>query len=411
MRDNDVHWDGRATTDWDVALAKRAQRMTSSVIRETLKLMATPGMISLGGANPSPDLFPIREFQEASQYVLEHAGARALQYGVTEGYPPLKQYLLSKVHKYGVPAKEENILIANGSQQALDLIGKVFINPGDTVLTDRPTYLGAIQAWTAYEARFVTVPLDEDGTRVDLIEDILKREPVKFIYCLPNFHNPAGVTLSLERRQKLVDLAARHGVFIIEDDPYGELRFVGEDITPIVVLHKENTIYLSTFSKTLAPGIRLGWIVAPAKIVAKFVQAKQGADLHTSTFVQMIAHDICQRGFLRQHVKRIRETYSERCAVMLSAMDKYFPSGLQWTRPQGGLFLWVTLPEGTDSIALLKVAVEEKVAFIPGTAFYSDGESGRNAFRLTFATASPEMIEEGIRRLGKAIERQLARTQ
>ena len=409
MNDNGVNWDGKVTTDWNKALAKRTARMTSSIIRETLKLMSTPGIISLGGGMPAPELFPVREFQEACRYILEHEAQQALQYSVTEGYPPLKQYLMAKMQKYGVPAEEENILIVNGSQQALDLIGKVFLNPGDTVLTDRPTYLGAIQAWNAYEARFVTVPLDDDGTRVDLIEDILKREPVKFIYCLPNFHNPAGVTLSLERRHKLVDLAARYGVFIIEDDPYGELRFAGEDITPIVVLHKENTIYLSTFSKTLAPGIRLGWIVAPAKVIVKLVQAKQAADLHTSIFVQMVANDICQRGFLRQHVKRIRNTYKERCAVMLAAMERYFPPGVRWTRPQGGLFLWVMLPEGVDSMELLKDALEEKVAFIPGTAFYPDGLDGQNALRLTFSTASPDMIEEGIKRLGKAIERQLVK--
>jgi 2-aminoadipate transaminase len=360
---------------------------------------------------PAPELFPIREFQEACRYVLEHDGAAALQYGVTEGYPPLKQYLVSKMRKYGVPAEEENILIVNGSQQALDLVGKVFLDTGDTVLTDRPSYLGAIQAWSAYEAQYVTVPLDDEGTRVDLIEDILKRERVKFIYSLPNFHNPAGVTLSLERRRQLVDVAARYGVFIIEDDPYGELRFEGEDITPIAVMHKENTIYLSTFSKTLAPGIRLGWIVAPSKIISKLVQAKQGADLHTSTFVQMVVNDICQRGFLRQHVKRIRDTYRERCAGMLSAMEKYFPEGVRWTRPQGGLFMWVRLPEGADCMELLDAAVEEKVAFIPGTAFYPDGNSGHNTLRLTFATASPEMIQEGIRRLGKAIEKQLANVQ
>jgi len=406
---DEVIWDGKITTDWERLLARRTQRMTSSIIRETLKLMTTPGMISLAGGSPAPELFPIREFQEACRYVLEHDGPQSLQYAVTEGYPPLRQFLVSKMCKYGVPAEEDNILIVNGSQQALDLLGKVFINPGDTVLTDQPTYLGALQAWSAYEARFVTVPLDDEGSRVELMEDILKREPVKFIYCLPNFHNPAGVTLSLERRRQLVDLAARHGVFIVEDDPYGELRFEGEDITPIVVQHKENTIYLSTFSKTLAPGIRLGWIVAPKKMISRLVQAKQGSDLHTSGFLQMVANDICQRGFLRQHVKNIRDTYRQRCSVMLAAMDKHFPAGIRWTRPKGGLFLWVILPKGADCMDLLKDAVEEKVAFIPGTAFYPDPSSGRNTFRLTFATASPEMIEEGIRRLGKAIEKQLAK--
>jgi 2-aminoadipate transaminase len=224
---------------------------------------------------------------------------------------------------------------------------------------------------------------------------------------MPNFHNPAGVTLSLERRHRLVELAAKYGVFILEDDPYGELRFEGEDLTPLVVMHKENVVYLSTFSKTLAPGIRLGWIVAPSKVLTRLVQAKQGADLHTSIFTQMMANDICQRGFLRQHVKYIRDTYRERCGVMLAAMEKYFPAGVHWTKPQGGLFLWVVLPERVDAMALLKDALEEKVAFIPGSAFYPDG-SGKNTLRLTFSSASSEMIEEGIRRLGRAIEKQLA---
>lgn len=408
MVDKVVNWDGQWTTDWDKALAKRTRRMTSSIIRETLKLMSTPGIISLGGGMPAPELFPLREFREACRYVLEHEGPQSLQYSVTEGYPPLKEYLVAKMRKYGVPAEENNILITSGSQQALDLVGKAFIDPGDAVLTDRPTYLGAIQAWNAYEAHYVTVPIDDDGTQVDLVEDILKRERIKFIYCMPNFHNPAGVTLSLERRRRLVELAAKYDVFILEDDPYGELRFEGEDITPLVVMHKENVVYLSTFSKTLAPGIRLGWIVAPSKVLTKLVQAKQGADLHTSIFTQMIANDICQRGFLRQHVKDIRDTYRERCGVMLAAMEKHFPTGVHWTRPKGGLFLWVVLPKEIDSMALLKDALEEKVAFIPGSAFYPDG-SGENTFRLTFSTASPEMIEEGIHRLGKAIQKQLAR--
>ena len=409
MMGNVVDWDGKITTDWNEVLAERTEHMKSSIIRETLKLMATPGLISLAGGMPAPELFPVREFQDACRYVLEKNGVQALQYSVTEGYGPLRQFLVDKMRKYGVPAEEENVLIVNGSQQALDLIGKVFLNPGDKVLTDGPTYLGAIQAWQAYEAQLVTVPLDDDGTRVDMIEDILKRESVKFIYCLPNFHNPAGVTLSSERRRKLVDLAARYGVFIVEDDPYGELRFEGDDITPVVVMHKENTVYLSTFSKTLSPGIRLGWIAAPAKVIGRLVQAKQGADLHTSIFVQMVANDICQRGFLRQHVKRIRDTYRERCGVMLSAIQKYFPAGVHWTRPQGGLFLWVMLPEGLDSMELLKAALAEKVAFIPGSAFYPKSEDGKNALRLTFSTASPEMIEEGIRRLGRAIEAHLAK--
>ncbi|MBC8448253.1 MAG: PLP-dependent aminotransferase family protein [Chloroflexi bacterium] len=390
-------------------LAQRAERMKSSVIRELLKVTLQPDVISFAGGLPAPELFPIREFREACNYVLKYEGEKALQYGPTEGYPPLKEFLADKMQKYGVPAEPSNILLTNGSQQALDLIGKVFVDPGTVVLTGRPTYLGAIQAWNSYEARFVTVPLDDDGMQVDLLEEVLKREPVRFIYVLPNFHNPAGTTLPLQRRIKLAELAAEYGVFIVEDDPYGELRFEGEDITPIVVLHKENTIYLSTFSKTLAPGVRLGWIVAPEQVTAKLVQAKQGADLHTSTYVQMIVNDICQRGLLRPHVRKLREVYRERRDVMLAALEEHFPEGTSWTRPQGGLFLWPRLPEGLDCDDLLKIAVqEEKVAFVPGYAFYPDGD-GRNTMRLNFSNAQPDKIREGIARLGRAIKRQLAK--
>ena len=406
---NVSRFDGQYTTDWENVLAQRTERMRSSVIRELLKVTLQPDVISFAGGLPAPELFPIREFQEACAYVLTHEGEKALQYGPTEGYPPLKEFLAEKMQKYGVPAEPPNILLTNGSQQALDLIGKVFIDPGTVVLTGCPTYLGAIQAWNAYQARFVTVPLDDDGMQVDLVEEVLKREPVRFIYVLPNFHNPAGTTLPLERRLRLVELAAKYGVFIVEDDPYGELRFEGEDITPIVVLHKENTIYLSTFSKTLSPGVRLGWLVAPEAVTAKLVQAKQGADLHTSTYVQMIVNDICQRGLLVSHVKRLRKVYRQRRDVMLAALEEHFPEGTSWTRPQGGLFLWARLPEGFDAGEFLKIAVkEEKVAFVPGFAFYPDG-NGRNTLRLNFSNAQPDKIREGIARLGRAIKRELAK--
>ncbi len=406
---NTCRYDGQYTCDWEQVLAQRTERMQSSVIRELLKFTLLPDVISFAGGMPAPELFPVRAFEEACRYVLTHEAQRALQYGSTEGYPPLKEFLAEKVQKYGVPAKPPNILLTNGSQQALDLIGKLFIDPGTVVLTGCPTYLGAIQAWNAYQAHFVTVPLDHDGMRVDLVEEVLKREPVRFIYVLPNFHNPAGTTLPLERRLQLAELAAEYGVFIVEDDPYGELRFEGEDITPINVLHKENTIYLSTFSKTLAPGVRLGWLVAPETIVAKLAQAKQGADLHTSTFVQMVVNDICQRGLLKSHVRTLREVYHERRDVMLTALEEHFPEGASWTRPQGGLFLWVSLPKEFDTGEFVKTAVtKEKVAFVPGYAFYPDGD-GSNTMRLNFSNAQPDKIREGIARLGRAIKRELAR--
>jgi 2-aminoadipate transaminase len=247
--------------------------------------------------------------------------------------------------------------------------------------------------------------------RMDKLERALEKNPgVKFIYVLPNFHNPAGTTLPLDRRYKLVELAARHNAFIIEDDPYGELRFEGEDIIPICALHKENVIYLSTFSKTLAPGLRLGWVVAPEAVIAKFVQAKQGADLNTSTLIQYLAYDICQRGLIRAHVRKIRKVYRERRDVMLQAMEEHFPPSVSWTRPEGGLFLWARLPDSVDAEELLKLAIEEKVAFVPGIAFYPSGSDGRCCMRLNFSNAQPEMIQEGIARLGRAIKRMLSET-
>ncbi len=401
-------YDGQYTTAWDKTLAHRTEWMKSSIIRELLKFTMQPDVISFAGGMPAPELFPVRDFREACEWILTHDAEYALQYGPTEGYAPLKDYLVEAMLKYDLPAEHGNVLLTNGSQQALDLIGKVFINEGDKIITCRPTYLGAIQAWNVYCANFVTVPLDDDGMRMDELEKTIQQHPdAKFIYVLPNFHNPAGTTLSLERRYRLVELAARHGMFIIEDDPYGELRFEGEDLIPICALHKENTVYLSTFSKTLAPGLRLGWIVAPKEVIAKLIQAKQGADLNTSTLVQYLAYDICSRGLVKMHVKKIRQVYRERRDVMIQAMEEHFPPEATWARPKGGLFLWARLPDCIDTEQLLKVAVEEKVAFVPGRACYPDGVDGRCCMRLNFSNAQPDMIREGIRRLGQAIKREM----
>ena len=399
-------FDGEYTTDWSSILAKRAERMQSSVIRELLKFTMMPDVISFAGGLPAPEAFPVRDFQDACTWVLAQDAEQALQYGPTEGFAPLKDYLVDAMRRYELPAGRKNVLFTNGSQQALDLIGRVFINEGDKIITGKPTYLGAIQAWNVYGPEYVTVPLDEDGMRVDELEKALEANPTaKFIYVLPNFHNPAGTTLPLERRYRLVELAAQHGAFIIEDDPYGELRFEGKDIIPICALHKENTVYLSTFSKTLAPSLRLGWIVAPEGVIAKLVQSKQGADLHTSNLVQYVAYDICQRGLIRAHVRKIRPMYRERRDAMLAAMEEHFPEGVTWTRPHGGLFLWVKLPDYLDADELLEIAVEEKVTFVPGRAFYPGGSDGHCCMRLNFSYSAPEIIEEGINRLGRAIKR------
>ncbi|HEX9112541.1 MAG TPA: PLP-dependent aminotransferase family protein, partial [Terriglobales bacterium] len=320
------------STTWTSRYALRAKNLKSSAIRELLKLTQNPEIISFAGGLPAPEVFPTERFREGCDRVLEKQARLALQYGATEGYEPLREMIARHTSRYGVKAKPENVLITSGSQQALDLIGKLMINPGDRVLVEAPTYLGALQAFNVYGAEYVSVPSDNDGLRSDLLEASLRLGP-KFMYVLPNFQNPGGTTLAEGRRHELVLLADRYGIPIIEDDPYGQLRYEGEHLTPLIVLDRENlrrdngysignVIYLSTFSKTLAPGLRLGWIVAPPEVISKLVQLKQGADLHTSTFVQMVAYEVAHDNFLDEHIKLIRRVYGERRDVMLRAMEE-----------------------------------------------------------------------------------------
>lgn len=405
-------------TPWEYRYAQRTQRMESSAIRELLKLTEKPDIISFGGGLPAPDVFPVEEFNAACNRVLHSHGGMALQYSTTEGYLPLREMIARHSARYGIKITAENVLITSGSQQALDLLGKIFIDPGDRILVESPTYLAAIQAWNAYGAEFISVPVDTDGMKTDYLEEALRAGP-KFIYVLPNFQNPTGVTLSLERRQKLIELADQYGVPIVEDDPYGQLRYEGDHLPSIVVLdsqfrddttpcYRGNVIYLSTFSKTLAPGIRLGWVVAPPEVISKLVQAKQGADLHTATFNQMVAFEVSRGGFLDRHVQEIREVYGRRRDLMMAAMEREFPSEVSWTHPQGGLFIWGTLPAYMDAKDLLKTCLERKVAFVPGEPFHPTG-GGKNTMRINFSNATHEEIETGIQRLGISIGEKLAR--
>lgn len=405
------------STPWAHRFAQRTKAVKSSTIRELLKLTQRPEVISFAGGLPAPDVFPVERFQNACHRVLEAKGAMALQYSASEGYTPLREYLAQKMARYGIIAGVDNVLITSGSQQALDLIGKLLINPGDRVLVEAPTYLGALQAFNVYGAEYVTVPIDQDGLRTEHLDEALRSGP-KFMYILPNFQNPGGVTLCEPRRHELVLLADKYGIPIIEDDPYGQLRFEGEHLPPLLVLDRDNlrrddgklgnVIYLSTFSKTLAPGIRLGWIVAPPDVITKLVQLKQGADLHSSTFDQMVAYEVVHDGFLDEHVKKIRAVYRERRDVMLAALEEYFPPEVTWTHPHGGLFLWVTLPEGMDMQHLFQAAVRENVAFVPGDCFYPGGDEGNRHMRLNFSHSTPQQIREGIRRLGLVVARELA---
>jgi len=405
------------STPWSHRFAQRTQTIKSSAIRELLKLTQRPEVISFAGGLPAAELFPVDQFREACQRVLADHATAALQYGPTEGYLPLREMIVENLRRYGIMASPENVLITSGSQQALDLIAKLLINPGDRILVEAPSYLGALQAFNVFGAEYVTVPIDNDGIRTDLLEGALRSGP-KFMYILPNFQNPGGVTMSVERRRELVFLSNKYGVPIIEDDPYGQLRFEGEHLPPLVVLDRDNmrgdstyqlgnVIYLSTFSKTLAPGLRLGWIVAPPEVIAKLVQLKQGADLHTSTFNQIVAYEVARDGFLEEHIKTIRAVYGERRRVMIKALEEFFPPEVSWTHPQGGLFLWVTLPEGMDCQKLFRAAVEQNVAFVPGDCFYTQEGEGLRNFRLNFSASSPERIREGIRRLSIAVRQQM----
>ena len=404
-------------TPWDHRYAQRTKNMGSSAIRELLKLTEESDVISFAGGMPAPDIFPVKEFKEACNRVLDENAAQALQYGTTEGYTPLREMIARHTSRFNLDVTSENIMITSGSQQALDLLGKIFINRGDRILVESPTYLGALQAWNAYGAEYVAVPSDENGMVTDALEEALRTGP-KFMYCLPTFQNPTGVTISLERRKKIVELADQYGVPIIEDDPYGQLRFEGEDLPSIAVLDGEmratndhcyrgNVIYLSTFSKILAPGIRLAWVIAPPEVIRKLVIAKQGTDLNTSVFNQMVAYEVGKGGFIDEHIKTICRVYGERRDVMLDALDEYMPASVRWTHPQGGLFLWATLPEQLNTTEIFKPAVEQKVAFVPGQSFFPRG-GGLNTMRLNFSFAKPDLIVEGIERLSRVIKRAIA---
>lgn len=406
-------------TPWEYRYAHRTHKMGSSVIRELLKFTEQPDIISFAGGLPAPEVFPVKEFGEACNAVLKNCGPQALQYSTTEGYKPLREMIARHTARYSVEVSADNIMITSGSQQALDFIGRLFLNRGDYIVVESPTYLGALQAWNAYGAQYIPVRSDENGMIVDELEAALRVGP-KFIYVLPNFQNPSGSTLSLERRQKLVELADKYGVPIVEDDPYGQLRYEGEHIPSVVTLDSEfrgpngghysgNVIYLSTFSKLLAPGLRLAWVIAPPEVTRKLVMTKQAADLHTSSFNQYVAFEVAKGGFLDEHVKVIRSTYKERRDVMIEMMEEMFPAGVTWSKPLGGMFLWGVLPEDMDAADVLKRAIEKKVAFVPGQAFHPNG-GGKNTMRLNFSFSAPDMIREGITRMGTTLKELISET-
>jgi 2-aminoadipate transaminase len=383
--------------------AERATRMQGSVIREILKIAVRPEVISFAGGLPSPDTFPIARMQAAFDKVLSTSGRVALQYGPTDGYLPLREWVADSLSIPGVTISPEQVLMVSGSQQALDLLGKVLIDEGSKVLVETPSYLGALQAFSVYGPEFVSLPTDEAGLLPEAVASVAAG--ARLLYALPNFQNPTGRTLSLERRIALVDICAKLGLPLIEDDPYGALSYRAAPLPRMLTMHPEGVIYMGSFSKTLTPGIRLGYVVAPKTLVRKLELAKQAADLHTATLTQMVVHEVVKDGFLESHIPTIRALYSERCAAMLAALTAFFPAGVTWTQPEGGMFIWVTLPAQIDSMQLLDQAIAQNVAFVPGAPFYAN-DPVRNTLRLSFVTVTPERIREGIEKLAKLIAAQ-----
>lgn len=380
--------------------SERAQGLQSSFIREILKITQRPEIISFAGGLPSPATFPVERMKQAYDRVLTETGKVALQYGPTDGYGPLKEWIANSLSTEGTKILPEQILMVSGSQQALDLIGKVLIDEGSRVLVETPSYLGALQAFSVYRPEFGSVATDEHGLVPSSIEPVA--EGARLLYSLPNFQNPTGRSLSLERRRELVETCARLGLPLIEDDPYGALSYKGEPMPKMVAMNPEGVIYMGSFSKVLTPGIRLGYVCAPLPLVRRLELAKQAADLHTAQLTQMVVYDVVKDGFLDQHIPTIRTLYGNQCQAMLDAMDQHFPKQVSWTRPEGGMFIWVTLPKRIDAMKLLDQAIAARVAFVPGAPFYAtDPET--NTLRLSFVTVPPERIREGIAILGQLI--------
>jgi 2-aminoadipate transaminase len=390
--------------------SERALGFRPSEIRELLKLVDSPEIISLAGGMPDDRFFPIDRVIEASTFALREYGKKALQYGSTEGIKKLRVLLMDRMEKEGVSGIDlENVIISTASQQGLSLVAQVFVNPGDTVIVEEPSYLGAIQACASMQAKFCTVALDKDGMQMDILEDRLKElEKVhirpKFIYTVPNFHNPAGVTMTLERRKKLIELATTYNLLIIEDDPYGEIRFEGEPIPSLLALGgKDRVVALRTFSKISFPGLRLGWIVAREDIMNKIIVGKQAADLCSPAMTQYISYEFVSRGWLDEYVDVVRREYPKKKNAMIAALEKYFPAGSSWTDPQGGLFVWAKVPENIDTGAMFREAISARVAYVVGIAFYPHRDDNCH-MRLNFSAVDPEHITEGIHRLGDLLK-------
>ena len=375
--------------------ADRVKGMKPVGIRQVVARTQDPHIISFTAGKPAPSMFPLGATAETAGIVIEKYGAAAMQYSATEGFLPLREFIANRYPH----VTANDVRIISGSQQAIDICGKVFLNPHDKVVVSSPTYMGAITSLNVYEPTYLTVACDEQGMLPDSLEAALKQSP-KLLYCTPNFMNPTGVDMSLERRQITVELAQKYDVPILEDDPYGELRFEGEALPNLFELAPEQVIYASTFSKTLAPGFRLGWIIANQEVLEPLMIAKQIADLQVPTYSQRLIYEIVQNGFMDAQIPRLRDHYRQQRDLLLDAMQRHFPPEVSYHPPSGGMFVWCELPEELDATELLEIALEHKVAYIPGASFYPN-EQGKNTFRLSYSIATPEEIEIGIEKLGK----------
>lgn len=388
-----------------VQFAERTREMQGSDIREAIKLTLNPDMISFAGGLPAPELFPVEEMKRAACAVLDEAGMTAMQYSATEGFDPLRKKIAARMEKNnGVKTSYENILITNGSQQGLDFSGKLFLNEGDVVLVESPSYMGAFNAFKAYLPRFVEVPTDDDGMIVEKLDEILaKTDNVKMIYVIPDFQNPTGRSWTLERRKTFMEVVNRYEIPVLEDNPYGELCFEGESLPSLKSLDTKGlVIFLGSFSKILAPGYRIGWVNAEKSILLKYIFAKQASDLQASTIIQMEISKFMDLYDLDGHVAKVRAVYKKRRDLMIAEMGKTFPAGVTFTHPRGGLFTWAELPEGMSARAVLEKCIEQNVAYICGGAFFPES-SKENTFRLNYSNMSEDKIVEGIGRLGEVL--------
>lgn len=388
----------------NITFAHRMDGVPRSFIREILKITNSKDIIPFAGGLPNAELFPVNDILDATHEVMTQTGKEALQYSNSEGFFPLRNDIAVRYKKrYGLDIPVDRILITTGSQQALDLLGKVFINEGDEIIMEEPGYLGAIQALSVYQPKFLSVPLHEEGMDIDLLKETIDKNKPKLMYAVPNFQNPSGITYTEANRRKVADILDQSDALLIEDDPYGELRFRGESAPSFKLFCPDRTIMLGTFSKTVVPSFRIGWIVAPVPIMEKLIVAKQAADLHTNFFCQMILHQYFRMFDNEVHVQRVGQAYGKQRDAMISAIQKYFPAEVKYTQPDGGMFLWVTLPDGLSSMKLLNIAMERKVVFVPGNQFYTNRTEDVNTFRLNFTCSSEETIDRGMRILGEAI--------